>query len=85
MNKTFKQKEIIEWNEYFIDAHILRKKFSFKLISREDDKQNIFDALVINQTLSMDKKASHLTIILEGQNLEKEISLVNIENMTTTN
>lgn len=81
MIKIYSREQIINWKEGFIDSQILGRKFNFKIISTEGDKPNKFIAFVVDQTLSTDKESSHLTIRLEGEKIEKEISLVNIQKM----
>tara|TARA_B100000378_G_scaffold232252_1_gene197626 strand:- start:45 stop:302 length:258 start_codon:yes stop_codon:yes gene_type:complete len=81
MIRNYLQEQIVDWDESFIESQILEKKFSFELISIDSDKPKEFIAFVVNQTLSMDKESSHLTIRLDDENIEKEISLINIKKM----
>lgn len=79
--RNYTANEILKLTEKQIDDLIIGNTFEFETNSKDIDKEYKFNALVLNQTLSMNGKPFDLKIIIEGEKEEKNLNIINIKSM----
>ena len=79
--RNYTANEILKLTEKQIDDLIIGNTFEFETNSKDIDKEYKFNALVLNQTLSMNGKPFDLKIIIEGEKEEKNLNIINIKSI----
>lgn len=79
--RNFTNYEILNLNEKDIDDLILNNTFEFETNSKDSDKDFTFKALVLEQSLAMNRKPNDLKILISGEINSKDLNIINIKSM----